>query len=73
MLRQARKKHKDIMVQNFSLVDSKKHWESMKVAANMTTKKKSLIADDEQKKAMSWMTFVWDLKHMTFLWNVLIF
>ncbi len=50
-LRDARKKHKDIIEQNFISMDPKKLWDSMKAAANMTTTRRCLVTDDEFTKA----------------------
>ncbi len=50
-LRDARKKHKDIIEQNFISMDPKKLWDSMKAAANMTTTRRCLVTDDEFIKA----------------------
>lgn len=43
LLREARRKHRDVIEQNVASMDSKKLWVSIKAATNMTTHRKCLI------------------------------
>lgn len=51
LLGEARRKHKDVIEQNFASMDSKKLWVSMKAATNMTTHRKCLITCDDLSKS----------------------
>lgn len=51
MLREARRKHKDIIEHNFISMNSKILWDSMKAAANMSTHPKRLIIKNELEMA----------------------
>ena len=51
MLREARRKHKDIIEQNFTSMNSKTLWDSMKAATNMSTRPKRLMINNELEMA----------------------
>lgn len=51
MLREARRRHKDIIEHNFSTMNSKELWDTMKAITNMTPAKKTLCTSDDLQKA----------------------
>lgn len=51
MLRDARKKHKEIIEQHFIFNNPKRLWDSMKAITNMNTTRNPLITNDDSYKA----------------------
>ncbi len=51
MLKEARKKHRDIIEQHFNFGDSRKLWDAMKVVTNIEPFRKMLITSNEQQRA----------------------
>lgn len=51
MLREARKRHKEIIEQSFTAMRSNKLWDIMKAITNMATAKKCLSTSDDLQKA----------------------